>query len=303
MTRFIRIVSGNLVLKTIALIFAIFLWTVAVLDRTYEVRLEAPVKVVEKGRAERLIIDIDTKVAVVILSGKGKDLFRLRRSGLEFSPVVPEGKYETREVRLNPSDLKLPPNIIVRSIEPEVVEVRLGPARTKKVSVLVPTKGQPPAGMMVYSVTATAGVTLVGPVDELDGYNTVWSETLDLSAIRQGEIRRLRVVPPPGNFSCIPESVGVEVVLEKEAARIFLGLPVQVAAPPTIDVQVVPNEAQIAIAGPARKIDSLNSSDIKVQITLPGFSPGSYQLKADVIVPERFRVVKIEPQLFDVTVR
>lgn len=303
MTQIVRLIFGNLSLKIIAIFFAIFLWAVAGLDRTYEVRVEVPVKVVEKGRIERVITDVDAKVAVVVLSGKGKELFRVRRAALEFTPVVPEGKYGTRQVRLNLSDLKLPANVIVRSIEPEVVEVKLGPARTKRVSVSVPTRGQPPAGMMVFSVSATTGVTLVGPVEELEGYNTVWTETLDLSTFRQGETRRLRVVQPSGNFSCIPESVEVEVVLEKEAARIFLGLPVQVIAPPTIDVGVVPNEAQIAVAGPASRIDSLKPSEIAVQIKISGLSPGSYRLGADVILPERFRMVKIEPQLFDVTVR
>lgn len=299
----VRLILGNFSLKIIALFFAIFLWAVAVLDRTYEVRVDVPVQVVEKGRTERVITNVDAKVAVVVLSGKGKELFRVRRSALKFLPVVPEGKYGTRQVRLNLSDLKLPANVIVRSIEPEVVEVKLGPAQRKKVSVLVPTKGQSPAGMMAFSVRATATVTLVGPADELEGYNTVWTETLDLSTVRQGEIRRLRVVPPAGNFSCIPESVEVEIVLEKEAARIFLGLPVQVIVPPTIDVEVVPNEAQIAVAGPASRIDSLKPSQIAVQIKISGLSPGSYRLGADVILPERFRMVKIEPQLFDVTVR
>ena len=303
MTQMVRLILGNFSLKIIALFFAIFLWAVAVLDRTYEVRVDVPVQVVEKGRTERVITNVDAKVAVVVLSGKGKELFRVRRSALKFLPVVPEGKYGTRQVRLNLSDLKLPANVIVRSIEPEVVEVKLGPAQRKKVSVLVPTKGQSPAGMMAFSVRATATVTLVGPADELEGYNTVWTETLDLSTVRQGEIRRLRVVPPAGNFSCIPESVEVEIVLEKEAARIFLGLPVQVIVPPTIDVEVVPNEAQIAVAGPASRIDSLKPSQIAVQIKISGLSPGSYRLGADVILPERFRMVKIEPQLFDVTVR
>lgn len=303
MTQMVRLIFGNLSLKIIALFFAIFLWAVAVLDRTYEVRVDVPVQVVEKGGTERVITNVDAKVAVVVLSGKGKELFRVRRSALKFSPVVPEGKYGTRQVRLNLSDLKLPANVIVRSIEPEVVEVKLGPAQRKKVSVSVPTKGQSPAGMMAFSVRATATVTLVGPADELEGYNTVWTETLDLSTVRQGEIRRLRVVLPAGNFSCIPESVEVEIVLEKEAARIFLGLPVQVIAPPTIDVEVVPNEAQIAVAGPASRIDSLKPSQIAVQIKISGLSPGSYRLGADVILPERFRMVKIEPQLFDVTVR
>lgn len=303
MSDVLRLVFGNVSLKILAFVFALFLWVLAVLDRTYEVKIDVPVKVVEKGRTERVITDVDAKVAVVVLSGKGKELVRVKRSVLEFKPVVPEGKFGTRQVRLNPSDLKLPPGLVVRSIEPEIIEIKLGPARAKEVAVSVPTKNHPAAGMMTSQIKVLSGVRLVGPIEELQSYSSVATETLDLSTVQQNEIRRLRVVPPPRGFFCIPESVDVEVVLEKEAARIFLGLPVQIVAPPTIDVQVVPNEAQIAVAGPANKIDSLKPSDITVQIKISGLGPGSYRLGADVSLPERFRMVKIEPQLFDVTIR
>jgi YbbR domain-containing protein len=303
MSQFLRIVFGNLSLKIVALIFALFLWSLAVLDRTYEVKLDVPVKVVEKGRTERVITDVDTRVAVVALSGKGKELMRVRRSALEFTPVVPEGKFGTKQVRLQVSELKLPPGVIVRAIEPEMIEVKLGPAQTKEVAVLVPTKNQPTSGMMVSQIKARSGAMLVGLRDGVQSYTAVSTETLDLSTVQQGEIRRLRVVPPATGITCVPESIDVEVVLEKEAARIFLGLPVQVLAPPTIDVEVVPDEAQIAVAGPANRIDSLKPSDIAVQIKISGLGPGSYRLGADVKLPERFRMVKIEPQLFDVTIR
>lgn len=294
---------GNLPLKVTALVLALLLWLVAVLDRNYEVKLDVPVRVVEKGRTERVITDIDTRVAVVSLSGKGKELIRLRRSMLEFNPVVPEGRFGTRQVRLNAADLKLPAGVSVRTIEPEVIEVRLNPAQAKPVRVVVCTKGQPPAGMMVSQIRVRSEVRLVGPIDALARYDSVFTETLDLSSVRNGEVRRLKVVLPVPGFTCIPESAEVEMILEKEAARIFLGLPVQVIAPSTVEVQVAPAEAQVAVAGPAGRVDSLKPSDITVQIKISGLGPGSYRLGPEVRVPEGFRVVKIEPQLFDVQVR
>ncbi len=304
MRQFLRVIFGNFTLKLFALVFALFLWTVAVLDRAYEVQIVVPVRVLEKGNPERVISDIDFSSVEVTLTGRGKELLRLPRQALEFRPVVPEGRFGTRQVRLNPADLKLPAGVAVRSIEPEVIEVKLGPARTKEVTVAVPTRGQAPAGMMVADIQVKNTVQLFGPADRLDGYDKVFTETLDLSTVRSGETRRLRVmVPQAGGFSCVPESVDVVVVLEKEAARIFLGLPVQVVAPPTFDVQVSPSEAQVAVAGPAERIESLKPADINVQVKIAGLQPGEYRLAADVLLPERFRLVKIEPLLFDVTVR
>ncbi|MEO0005349.1 MAG: hypothetical protein ABIK49_05040 [candidate division WOR-3 bacterium] len=304
MLQLLRLVLGNLTLKVVAIFFAIFLWAVAVLDRSYEVKVDVPVVVLEKGRTERVITDVDTKTATVTLSGRGKELLRIQRKVLEFRPIVPEGRFGTRQIRLNPLDLKLPANVFVRAIEPEVIEVKLGPAMQKDVEVFVPTKGEVGAGQMVSELRVKSGVKLIGPAGEVESFERLATETLDLSSVKGNETRRLKVLTPPGaGFSCVPESVDVEIVLEKEGARIFLGLPVKVIAPPILDIEVEPDEAQIAVAGPVGLIDSLKPSDITVQVKIASLKPGSYRLGADVVLPGRFRLVKIEPELFNITVR
>ncbi len=301
---FLRILFANLPMKLLALLFALFLWGVAALERQYEITLEVPIKVVEKGEKERVITNVDAKNARVTLSGKGKELLRIRRSQLTFQPLVPEGRFGSRQVRLNSADLKLPAGITVRTIEPELVEVKLGPAQARDVKVIVPTKNWPSGGMTITEIRPLSGVKLIGPSDEIENYNTVTTETLDLSRVQSGERRVLRVLVPTGRgFSAVPESVMVEVTLEREAARIFLGLPVKVIAPPTMDISVEPDEAQIAIAGPANMIDSLKTTDITVQIKIASLPVGEHRLGADVLLPPRFRLVKCEPQLFVVTIR
>ena len=301
--RLSRLVSGNIGLKLLALFLAVFLWLVAVLDRNYEVRIEVPVVVMEKGREERVISDVDTRTALVTVSGKGKELLRLRGLHLEFKPVVPEGRFGSRQIKLNPADLNLPENLTIRKVEPEVIEVKLGPAQARMVSVVVPTRGQPGAGMMVSDIRVKTPVRLIGPAADVDFITQVTTETVDLGSVRNNEVRRLAIQLPPGGFSCVPETVEAEILLEKEGARIFLGLPVKVLAPATMDVRVEPSEAQVAIAGPAVMVDSLKPTDITVQIKITNLQPGAYRLGADVVLPEKFRLVKIEPQLFDVSVR
>ncbi|MGB9742474.1 MAG: hypothetical protein ACP5JB_03800 [candidate division WOR-3 bacterium] len=300
---FLRWLSGNIGLKLLALLFAVFLWLVAVLDRSYEVRIEVPVVVTEKGKTERLITDVDTRTALVTVSGKGKELLRLRSRQLEFRPVVPEGRFGSRQIKLNPADLRLPGNLTVRAVEPEVIEVQLAPAQARDIAVVVPTKGQPGGGMMVSEIRVKTPVRLFGPAAGVDTITEITTETLDLGSVRNNEVRRLAVRTPPGGFFCVPETVEVEIGLEKERARIFLGLPVRVVTPATLAVQIEPPEAQVAIAGPAVRIDSLKPADITVQIKISGLKPGEYRLGADVVLPEGFRLVKIEPQLFDVLIR
>lgn len=301
--RFLRWLLENIGLKLLALFFALFLWLVAVLDRSYEHRIEVPIVITERGHRERIITNVDTKTALVTVSGKGKDLLRLRSMRLEFRPVVPEGRFGSRQIKLNPVDLQLPVNLTVRSIDPEVVEVKLGPAQAKDVKVAVPTKGQPGGGMMVSEIRVKTPIRLFGPSAEVGLINQISSETLDLGSVRNNEVRRLALRLPDERFSCVPETVEVEILLEKEGARIFLGLPIRVVTTSKLDVEVQPAEAQVAVAGPADRIDSLRPTDIAVQVKISSLSPGQYRLGAEVVLPQPFRLVKIEPQLFDVTIR
>ncbi|MGQ9707346.1 MAG: CdaR family protein [bacterium] len=303
MSQILRMVFGNLTQKIVALFFALFLWMVAVLDRSHEVKIEVPVVVMEKGRAERVITNVDTKSALVTVTGRGRELLRLRGQKLAFRPTVPEGRFGSRQIKLNPLDLELPGNLLVRAVEPEMIEVKLGPALKQPVQVIVPTKGKVAAGTVVSEIRVKSAVSLIGPADEVESFTRVQTESLDLGSVRANERRWLRVIPPGAGFSCVPESVEVEIILEKEEARIFLGLPVEVVAPPTLNVSVNPSEAQVAIAGPADLIDSLKPQAITVQIKISGLSPGEYRLAADVKLPERLRLVKIEPELFDITIR
>ncbi len=299
----LRIITSNLGLKILALFFAVFLWFVAVLDRSYEVRVRAPIVLGDQRQEARVITDVDARTAVVTISGKGKELLRLRPQRLEFRPVIPEGRFGSRQIKLNISDLNLPGNLIVRAVEPEMIEVRLGPAVSREVKVAVPTKGQPGGGMMVSELRVKTLVRLTGTAADIEQFTEVYTETLDLSSLRSTEVRRLAVQTPRPGVICTPETVAVEIQLKKEGARILLGLPVRVLAPPTYEVRVEPAEAQVAIAGPADRIDSIEPSDITVQIKISNLSPGRYRLGADVVLPEKFRLVKIEPLLFDVTVR
>ncbi|MEO0080103.1 MAG: hypothetical protein ABIK44_05450 [candidate division WOR-3 bacterium] len=299
----LRSLASDLPLKILSLVLAFLLWVVAVLERTYDTTVTVPVIVPSHADADRIVTEVETKNARVTIEGKGKDLLRLRFRQLEFRPQIPEGKTGTRQVRLAPSDLKLPSSLTVRSIEPEFVEMRLTPARGREVAVIVPTKGQA-SGLAITSILPVTPVRLIGAEDDIALYPAVATETLDLGTVTRPGTRRLKVLLPPGEgLSVAPESVDVNIALEKEGARIFLGVPVKVVAPSTVQVEVEPEEAQVAVAGPKSRLDSLDPAAVVARIKISGLRPGEHRLAAEITLPPGFRLVKCEPQLFDITIR
>jgi hypothetical protein len=303
MSQLLRLVTRDVSLKVLALFIAGFFWVIAVLDRTYDVRVVVPIAAAKSG-TKQVISDIDVKSTVATLEGKGRDLLGLKTGQLAFRLEVPDGKVGTRQLQLSPAGLKLPPDVRVRALDPDNVELKLAAASSRTVQVQVPTKGQVASGVALSVNEPPAEVRLSGTEEDLRVASPVTTETLDLATVTAPGHRRLKVVPPgDGRYAYAPESVDVVIGLEKEGARIFLGLPVTPVGADAQRVEIDPTEAQIAVAGPASRLASLKQSDIAAQIRVSGLAAGEYQLAAEITLPPGFHVVKCEPQQFDVIVK
>ncbi len=303
MFQLLRFVTRDVSLKVLALLIAFFFWVVAVLDRTYDVRVVVPISTAKPG-GKQVITDVDAKNTTATLEGKGRDLLGVRPRQLAFRLEVPDGKLGTRQLQLSPAAIKLPPDVRVRALDPDKVELKLGAASSRTAPVRVPTKGQAASGITLSVNDPPAQVKLSGTEEDLKAAPPVQTETLDLATVNAPGRRRLKVIPPDdARYSFEPDSVDVAIVLEKEAARIFLGLAVAPVGMDPQRVEIDPNEAQIAVAGPASRINSLNQADITAQVRVSGLGPGDYQLAAEITLPPGFHLVKCEPQLFDVIVK
>jgi len=299
----LRFLTRDVSLKVLALLIAFFFWVVAVLDRTYDVRVVVPISAAKPG-SKQVITDIDAKNTTATLEGKGRDLIGVRSRQLAIRLEVPDGKLGTRQIELSPAAIKLPPDVRVRALDPDNVELKVGAAASRLVPVEVPTRGQAASGTALSVNDPPAEVKLSGSEGDLKVAPPVETETLDLATVTTPGRRRLKVLPPgDARYSVEPESVDVVIGLEKEAARIFLGLPVTPAGLDAQRVDIDPTEAQIAVAGPASRINSLKQTDITAQVRVSGLGPGDYQLAPEITLPPGFHVVKCEPQLFDVTVK
>jgi YbbR domain-containing protein len=300
--QFLQWLAGDIPLKATALVLAVGVWAYAVLDRSYSVSLTVPVEL-GKSEAKELLSDVDTKQATVTLTGRGKDLVSVRPKELRFVLERSEAKLGRKQVKLTAAELGLPANITMDAVDPEYVQLSINPASARTVVVQVPVSGSVPNGMAATVNRPPASVRLLGPEEEVKLIGSVSTETLDLSGLTQSGTVRKKVVPPAGSFATDPESVDISVTLDKEAARIFLGVPVKAIAPTGREVDIDPVEAQIAVAGPVATIDSLRVEQITAQIKISGLGPGDYRLAAEIVLPPEFHLVKCEPQLFDVTVK
>jgi YbbR domain-containing protein len=299
----LRLLFGDIGLKILALLIAVFIWFVAVLNREYVTSYRVPISL-DNIETRKIISEFETRHAEVAIAGKGSELVTLRLKTPKFSLTVPEGRAGIMELRLNAADLELPAGLAVRSITPEFIELRLNEVGTRTVAIDVPTRGRPAEGLTISAVRPLSRVELVGPEDEVRLFARVYTESLDLGRIRETDTLTLRVLPPDAEgFSTNPETVAVVVDVEKEAARIFLGIPVRASAPEGREVVVEPEAAQVVVAGPASRLDELKPTQVQARIDAGSLEAGDHQLAADIVLPPEFHLVRCEPARFRVTVR
>lgn len=300
---FVRWLFADIPIKILALIIAVLFWFYAVLDRTYQTDITIPVRL---GTVEtkKVITEFETRAAIVTMEGRGRDLVGLRLRQPRFELTVPEGRAGIHWFRLDPGLIRLPSGVAIRAIAPESVELRLNEAETRRVAVEVPTRGEPIRGMSVSGLRVLTQVRLTGPKGDIGLYPAVLTETLDLGRLRAFDTMQVALqLPDAEGFTAVPGSVDVEVAVEQEGARIFLGVRVRATAPPGLKAVVTPDEAQIAVAGPTSLLERLDPAQVKASIKATDLPPGQHRLAAEISLPPEFHLVKCEPPMFDVTVR
>lgn len=303
MVSVLRLIFGNLGIKLTALVVAAFLWFVAVLDRSYVTSFTVPVTV-ERVETKKIVSELQPRAAEVRIEGRGRDLLFLRLRQPRFRLTVPEGLPGVKQLRFNHADIDIPPSLSIRAIIPEQVEYRLSEAGSRRVAVEVPTRGNPPRGLTIVGLEPLEPVNLIGPEDEVRLFATVFTDSLDLGRMRRSDTIRLRVRPPVDDgFRTDPETIPVVVRVEREEARIFVGISVEVGAPEGYKVEVNPPTAQIAVSGPSTRFEDLKQADIRARIRISGLKPGEHRLAAEIILPPGFQLVRCEPSLFDITIR
>lgn len=299
----LRFIFADIPQKVIALFIAVFLWFTAALDRSYVTSFSVPVTMGEVTTS-KIITGFETRAATVTVEGKGRDLVGLRLRNPSFRLNIPELRAGAHRFGLDPASLNLPKTLTLRAIAPESVELRLSEVDKRTVTVQIPIKGQPAKGLTVTASSAATEAILVGPQEDISMFAAVVTESVDLARFRQSETLLLRVVPPSEDgFTVEPESVKVFVAVDREAARIFPSIPVRAVAPTSRSVTVTPKEAQIAVAGPAGRLDDLKPEDIVARIKVANLEPGQRRLPAEIVLPSGFHLVRCVPGLFEVTVR
>jgi YbbR-like protein len=299
----LKFLFRDIYIKILALIIAILIYFNAVMERTQVMTLKIPIVAANLAEGQ-VIADQNTNKAILTIQGKGKDFIGLHPGRLQFKLDLANSKLGVKKIKLFPEELGLPTNVTLKTIDPEYVELTIDRLSEKPVEITIPVKNKLDKGLALLNIAPKTDVQLIGPKDDINFISAVNAESLDLSEVKESKDLKLRIIPPEGeNFKVEPNSIEVSVQIEKETARIFLGIPLALAGLKGRLTNLEPDEAQIAVAGPETKVKALKAYEVKAKLNLADYGPGWHQVRAEITLPPGISLVKCEPAFFQVKIQ
>lgn len=186
-------IGGNLGLKVLAFVIAVFLWWVAHGTSTVERGYDLPITL--RGVPEDLVLtDQSGEVVNVRLMGSRAALRTFRPEGLEYTVDASGAKAGVSDYEIDTSHLDLPRGARIVSRSPAQVVATFERRGSKQVPVRADVEGMPAAGFAIDKVEVSPPrVRISGARSEVLRMSGVVTETIDVSGLEESVEREVRV--------------------------------------------------------------------------------------------------------------
>ena len=200
-----------------------------------------------------------------------------------------EGGGEIRGVTIRPATAKVSvavrQNILRRTLP---LEVDLG--------------GQPAAGYRITGVRVTpTSVRVEGPIDLLQGLDTLRLPRLDISD-QQADVRQtIRITTPEGMAATTPSAV-VEVTIAPITGSTTLSVAPEVSGTRAgFLARVSPGSVTVTLEAPLPRLNSLPSNAVRATVDASSLQPGTTEARVIVSAPDGVTVREVQPASVSVT--
>jgi YbbR domain-containing protein len=286
-----KTLTENLGVKLIAIFVALFIWFNASGHQEVVWLKMIPISLENLPDSLTVTGNVPAEVEVSIMGTK-RQLMLMGFKRLNLSVDLSQSVPGRQRVSLNPRQIQLPTGFDYRNVrvhEPMSIDLLLERLITKRVKVTLSTTGAIPEDLVLLdgSLSITPSwVTILGPSSAVQHVNSVTTEALDLSRIKESFEQNIPIVFDDERFQSDPEQVKVEVRVDERWERVLANVPPTVL----IDseefvVTIVPNTVALTVTGPRTVLDTLRSGDVSVLLNLGGLGEARYRMAPEIILP------------------
>ena len=223
-------------------------------------------------RGPASVVDRIARVTLPVGLGDRRESFEA-----QFTP-------EARDVNGNRvSGVTINPNNVTATVAVE----RVG----RTVSIVPNIVGNLPDGYLVRDTSVSPpSVTVDGPADALSQLIVVSTTPIKLDERRESfSVYDIGLVLPTGIRLIERTAINVEVRIEAEQQRQQVNVRVTTLVDPGLRATLTPSEIVVVLSGSRERLSQLRSDDVRAELDLRGYAPGSHSLVPRVTIPNDLR--------------
>jgi YbbR domain-containing protein len=293
-----------------SIIFAIILWVMVATDKTYSYQIKVPIEIVRLAPHVTLL-EPPPEYAVIEVQGKGRALisawfydvaFRLEFPNLTKSRKIVLADYLTF--------LDMPTTFglaVVDVIDPVSFELKIGPELTSPVPIQLDGRIQPQDGYALMDYTFSRDSAIVsGPASKVAKLASIKTEQVNFVGQKSSFSEVVQLVnPQPGIFKITPQSVRLDLDIQRLVERIIREIPVRIRkVPPDLEVTAIPAKFALKVKGGEQIIAALDTSQIIAEIDFKSYyRPDREKYAVSIITPEKVSWIESYPRVFSLQVK
>jgi hypothetical protein len=275
----VQLIARNWAIKLAAMFFAVMLYVAVAaqqpLSQSFAMRLAFGIP---PGRTVRQ----QPSGVVVVISGKGSEILKLRSFPRVIRKVIPDTfSASLWHVQLQPTDIALPKwiDVQVADIRPRDIEILLDSVARKDVRIVPRVKVEAESGYVVRGLSITPSLArLIGPEKSLAGIDSVTTLPTVISSVNGPFFRTVPIdTAPLGIVRITPKDVRMAGEVTAIVERSISGVPITTAASGFTGFLLSPERVSVRVRGPESKVSTLTRDSVRVVAHLVGKAgPGGY---------------------------
>ncbi|MDR1536167.1 MAG: hypothetical protein LBU64_13950 [Planctomycetota bacterium] len=307
----------NPVYLLLSLAISVMLWFGVDTKRMEDLGLEIALDFQRQLPAGWKFAEPPPRTARITIRGSRQETAALRKEDLKLEPEFPDGALDgnvySGMLSLQPGWVRgLPAGIELRTLDPEVIPIRLVRMVSRYVTVAAgEITGVPQEGYVMGRVLRIdpPAVQISAPQDfisKIGPSDVIHTKPVDIEGGRGvvGRMVGLEPIEKDGERVETPALVYLTLELDEIPAEREFPRPFEVRA--LIDspfdryggLNISPPSVKVTVAGPRSVIDKLSESEIVVYADIRERVPaasGEFNLKCRAVAPARVRIVRLEP--------
>jgi len=299
-----NIIFHNFFVKIIIVILSTIIWFTVKMEEDVTYQLNAQINV--KLANNMFLTEIKPQKVKIIAIGRRNAMKYLTEKKTIINLDL-SSKIETQKINhhLSKAEINLPPEIFIKKIEPDFVEIKIDKGIKKSLIVKEVVQGNPAPGYMVKKITITPNVVEVyGPESVLKEKKYIKTKPILINGMNKSFTQRVELEQFHRSIKNLP-NVNVYVIIEQSLKeKTFKDIPIQIINLPENkkDIKLKPSSVNVTVEGSETAIQTIKQEDIIVYLHATNLPDGKYELPLSAIAPKGIKIKRIEPKIAEISI-